>query len=81
MSERIGAEITQERKDIEQNIIFQVEAYITEIDNLIILFLMNIKRADDYILIRKIETLKKNKIYEKNWIQIEKSHPCIYSKV
>ena len=36
------------------------EAYTTEIDNLIILFTMNIKRTDDYALIRKIETLKKN---------------------
>ena len=50
-----------ERKDNEQqNIItFQAEAYITEVDNLIILFIMNIKRTDDYALIHKIEILKK----------------------
>ena len=34
-------------------------------DNLIILFTMNIKRTDDYALIPKIETLKKNKMYKK----------------
>ena len=45
---------------------FQAKAYITEIDNLIILFIMNIKRTDDYALIRKIETFKKNKIYKKS---------------
>ena len=47
-------------------IIFQAKAYIAEIDNLIILFIMNIKRTDNYALIRKIETLKKNKIYKKS---------------
>ena len=42
----------------QQNIIFfQVKAYITEIDNLIILLIMNIKRIDDYALLCKIETL------------------------
>ena len=56
-----------ERKDNEQqNIInFQFKAYITEKDNSIILFIMNIKRINDYVLIRKIETLMKNKIYKK----------------
>ena len=42
-----------------------------QINNLIILFTMNIKRTDDYALIRKIETLKKNKIHKKSRIQIE----------
>ena len=55
-----------ERKDNEQQniIIFQVKAYIREIDNLIILFILNIKRTDDYVWISKIETLKKNKIHK-----------------
>ena len=49
MSERIKAETTHERKDNEQqNIFFQAKADITEIDNLIILFILNIKRSDDY---------------------------------
>ena len=34
--------------------IFQVKACVTEIDNLTILFMMNIKRTDDYSLIHKI---------------------------
>ena len=37
---------------------------------------MNIKRTDDYALVCKIETLKKNKIHKKSWIQIEKFHSC-----
>ena len=71
----------QERKDNEQQniIVLQAKAYISEIDNLIIIFIMNIKRTDDYVLICKIETLKKNKIYKKS--SIEKSHPCICKKV
>ena len=32
---------------------------------------MNIKGTDDYALIRKIETLKKNKIHRKSRIQIK----------
>ena len=44
---------------------FYAKAYKTEIDNLIILFIMNTKRTDDYALIRKIETLKKNKTHKK----------------
>ena len=57
-----------ERKDNEQqNIIsFQAKIYITDIDNIIILFLMNIKRTDGHALILKIETLAKNKIHEKS---------------
>ena len=57
-----------ERKDNEQQniILFQAKAYITEIDYLIILFIMNIKRTDDYALIRKIEVLTKNKIFKKS---------------
>ena len=45
-----------ERKvDEQQNIIiFQAKACVTEIDDLTILFRMNIKRTDDYSLIRKI---------------------------
>ena len=67
MCEKIKAETIHERKGNEQqNRIFQTKAYITEIDNLIILFIMNIKRTDDYALIRKIETLKKNKLCKKS---------------
>ena len=68
MSERIRAETIHERKDNEQQyiIIFQAKAYITEVDNLIVLFIMNMKRTDDYALIYKIETLKKNKIHKKS---------------
>ena len=57
-----------ERKDNDEQtiIIFQVKACITDIDNLIVLFIMNIKRTDDYALIRKIEILKKNKIHKKS---------------
>ena len=45
-----------ERKDIEQQniIIFQAKACVTKIDNLTILFEMNIKRTYDYSLIRKM---------------------------
>ena len=73
--ERIRAETIHERKDYEhQNIIiFQAKAYIKKIDNLIILFITNIKRTDDYALVRKIETLKKNRICKKSRIQIEKN--------
>ena len=54
--ERIRAETIHERKDNKQQniIIFQTKADITKIDNLIILFIMNIKRIDDYSLIHKI---------------------------
>ena len=53
MSKRIRAETIHERKNnYQQNIIFQAKAYITEIDNSIILFIMNAKRTDDYALIR-----------------------------
>ena len=40
----LRAETMHERKDNEQQniLIFQAKAYITEIDNLIILFIMNI---------------------------------------
>ena len=64
----IKAEIIHERKDNEQQniIIFQAKAYVTEMDNLISLFIMNIKRTDNYALICKIETLKKNEIYKKS---------------
>ena len=57
-----------DRKDNEQQniIFFQAKAYIAEIDNLIILLIMNIKRKDDYALIHKIETLRKNKIHKKS---------------
>ena len=34
--------------------ILQAKAYITEINNLIILFIMNIKRTDDYALTRNV---------------------------
>ena len=46
ISERIRAETIHKRKGNEQQniIIFQAKGYITEIDNLIILFAMNIKR-------------------------------------
>ena len=55
-----------ERKDNEQqNIIFQAKAHITEMDKLIILLIMSIKRTDDYALIGKIKTLQKNKIDKK----------------
>ena len=68
VSEKIRAETKHERKGKDQQniIIFQAKAYITKIDNLIILFIMNIKRTGDYALIHKIETLKKNKIYKKS---------------
>ena len=46
--------------------IFLAKAHITEINNLNILFTMNIKRTDAYALISKIETLKKNKIHKKS---------------
>ena len=42
---------------------------------------MDIRRTDDYALIRKMETFKKNKMYKKSWIQIKKSHPCMCNKV
>ena len=44
------------KKDNEQKniIIFQAKACVTEIDNLTILFIMNIKRIDDYSLTQKI---------------------------
>ena len=56
ISEKIRAETIHERKDNEQQniIIFQAKACVTEIDNLTILFIMNIKRTDDYALINKI---------------------------
>ena len=68
ISERIRAETIHERKDNElQNIIiFQAKAYITEIDNLTVLFIMNIKRTDEYAFIRKMEPLKENKIHKKS---------------
>ena len=57
-----------ERKDNEQQdiIVFKAKAYIKETDNLIILFIKNIKRTDDCALVCKIETPKKNKIYKKS---------------
>ena len=56
ISERIIAETMYERKDNEQQkiIIFHAKAYITETDDLIILFVMNIKTTDDYALNCKI---------------------------
>ena len=57
----------KKKKNEQQNIIiFQVKAYIREIDNLIILFMMNVKRTHDYALIHKIESLKKNKMHKKS---------------
>ena len=49
ISERIRAETMHERKDNGQQniIILQAKAYITEIGNLIILFIMKIKTTDD----------------------------------
>ena len=47
ISQRIRSETMNERKNNEQQnvTIFQAEAYITEIDKLIILFIMNIKKT------------------------------------